>query len=70
MPITEPKRAKNHQKLNVEHLKNVFRKKHTLMPYKHEELKQLPMEAVAEGQKVDFDMEKLTPEEKAYYDYI
>ena len=39
VPITEPVRVKNHKKLNVEKLKDVYRKKHTMMPYKHEELK-------------------------------
>ena len=59
VPVMRNVLPKNHHKKNLDHLKKVFRDKHTLMPYKHEELKKSPIERLDEDGKVGFDLKRL-----------
>lgn len=52
-------KAKDHHRKNVQFLKEVFRKRHTTMPYKCEEVKKQPMEKLEEEIRVRFDTEML-----------
>ena len=62
MPVKHVKKPKDHHHKNLENLKTVFRKKHTLMPYKTPELKRLPLDKIKDETRVEFDPTRL-PEE-------
>ena len=66
VPVPRNKPQSHHLK-NLAHLKDAFRKKHTNMPYKHQELKKTPFEIIEEESKVAFDVSKLTLGEKDAY---
>ena len=60
----------DHHKKNLKEMRNAFRKKHTIQPYSHSELKKTPFEKLDEETKVQFELSKLVPAQKAAYENI